>query len=696
MAQAERSLKRTVQDASDLAQPASDEIGDRIDGIYQHLYGAFRLSAFERSLSCCLREWPELTGGPKFYSYSSIAGAELHPVRYRDAIADLFRLVQRLRDEKPDWVETHPIEILESLNIVYLIQDYFSEVSQALNDEMSSQALSLCQRIESGEFTSFPAQPEGTVTRARKYDDPYFLLHAQTNAALNGINYLFRSRIPKNQARALVFVEALETLLSRVEPEEHRKGSDRLILLGTLGFHKGRLLTSRGDYEGAQTAFGYSSDAYNELLNQLRRHRDRAESLSEDEAGGSTTARDDLRGAETMALRRAALVSTLGISYISFVNGRITEALVALRSSRGVLKQNAGAIYGAFADILFYVCRRAKDCSDRAVIDEVVEGLEESYRTLEELVPETEYHHRAGVELAAALHDRARASYQHQDRESQRISDHQQALKYLTDATGYAEKAEDGHVRNPHLLAEALTLSSYIRPWLPDASNEEIEYAAADAERAASVATGNTRIRCEAMIAQGIAEFRAYQVEKEPTPRAKENEHLQRAQRYFHEALELNDGRNVRIEGVCYLNLARLCSFAPGSVALAHDHFTRWTQLKDRIEHTYCHDLAREVGKRLSANGPLLVINAEESLSYPEWEQKLREHLINSMLKNLANRIKGQSLDESRLKGLIVDSLISDLEFKRSKAYAFVGERKYYLLTRLRNLRHLPHGPKGD
>ena len=58
-------------------------------------------------------------------------------------------------------------------------------------------------------------------------------------------------------------------------------------------------------------------------------------------------------------------------------------------------------------------------------------------------------------------------------------------------------------------------------------------------------------------------------------------------------------------------------------MALAHEVFDRWLQVKDRVEHAYCHELADEVWKRLSPDGPLLVVNDEASLNYDYWEKKL-------------------------------------------------------------------------
>lgn len=131
------------------------------------------------------------------------------------------------------------------------------------------------------------------------------------------------------------------------------------------------------------------------------------------------------------------------------------------------------------------------------------------------------------------------------------------------------------------------------------------------------------------------------------------------AQESFQRALMLNRGRNARVEGVCHLKLTRLSLFDPSTVALAHDHFKRWQEIENRVEHAYCHDLARELRKQLGQDGPLLVINAETKLDYFYWEKLLLDHLLNTMLVALAEDAKRERYTEAELPGKIVNALIS-------------------------------------
>src|SRR5205085_11243538 len=99
------------------------------------------------------------------------------------------------------------------------------------------------------------------------------------------------------------------------------------------------------------------------------------------------------------------------------------------------------------------------------------------------------------------------------------------------------------------------------------------------------------------------------------------------------------------------------------------DYFNKWKEIENRVEHAFCHYMAQELSKRLGEGGPLLIINAEYSLSYPKWENKLLTHLINTMLIKLSEENGNYQYSENQRRDLIADALMKRLEFKRNKAY---------------------------
>jgi tetratricopeptide (TPR) repeat protein len=650
--------------------------------IYLKLREESRRGVFESELDCYVYECTEFDDPASFYLYDGGDPGTARKVKYREAVANLYSLVVFLNQHRREWADQHAIELLACRNLIYEISDHFLQVPPQLGAYMRSFAYQLRDQIrnnglqaEASRLVLGPsADGSDEYTRAK-------VLKTQLTAALCGVNFLYRTHSPELHQRALNIVHDIEGFVREQLPKEYTPDRPSFGLMGMAAFLRGRLLSALGDYPGAQAAFAESSDAYWLRLEQKSQF-----------FMNGYIKEEQFEETKRVTLRRASVVSALGIGYVSFINGRIARALAALSTSRLVLKNNVGAVHGAFVDILYFACRRAEKSSDRKTMDEVVAGLKNCRATLERLVPGTHYFHRAGLELATALHSRAKLSYKADDRPNERLHDHQWALELLHAAIGYAEKVEDERFRNPRLLAEALVLRSYIRLWPPIRDDQDqhlkVTQSREDAERSSSVASGNTRTRCEALIALGIAHFREYKIDRNNLDRAGQDNRLQNAQRYFREALAVNGKRNPRIEGVCYLNLAKVCSLDHGSVALAHDYFDWWKQVRDRVEHAYCHELADEVSRRLSSEGPLLVVNAEASMNHTEWEIKLKDHLVNSLLRKLAEKTRGDNIDDAHLRRLIEDGLMQDLGYGRTKALGLAKSREQALVARLQTLRH--------
>lgn len=654
----------------------------RVWEIYLHLHKLYRQGDFELELECYQYEWHELDNNAGFYDYQAPKNDitfTTKTITYKEAIENLYQLILFLEGNRQSWVREHTVEILKIKNLIYEVKDYSLAVPPELGEFFLKQAREFNELVKRNEVEHYADELRRKPSARREPDDARAQdIKAQIVAALWGASFLYRSHMHENYEVALEIVENIETYVKRELPRQHRHERASFGLIGLTMYLKGRLLLATGDYVTAQKSYAQSSDAYVARLDQKNRFY---------KIGYIN--KEQYEEKKMMTLRRAALVSALGVGYLAFISSRISKALAALRVSRAALKQNVGAVYEAYTDILFFACRRAEGSSEKQTIEEVIQGIEACRDTLSKLVPDSHYLHRAGIELAIALHYRAKSDQKTGEVTERAFADYERAMKLLEATIKHSEAVEEGHYKNQWLLTEALFIRSYIRRCLPEMTLEKkhanLFKAEEDARRARKVATGNSRMECEALIALGSVQYEQSRYYKSTKKEDDFHRKLNAAQRSFRDALMLNDGKNVRIEAVCNLKLTKLSLFDPSSVALAHDYFKRWKEIENRVEHAFCHYMAQEISGRLSQGGPLLIINAEFSLSYPAWENKLLMHLINTMLIKLSEETRKHQYNESRLRGLIADALIKRLEFKKSKAYEVIKEHRLVEQLQQRN-----------
>lgn len=651
----------------------------RVREIYAYLHKLYRQGNFELTINCYRYEWPELDNNADFYDYQppekGIRFTE-HPIKYMEAVENLYQLILFLEQNMKGWVEEREVETLKIKNLIYEVKDYSLAVPPEFGQFFLIQARKFNAQVKRNKVGNFAndearAQHEPHDGRAR-------IVKVQVIAALCGVNYLYRSHMHGKYEEALEIVENIETYVKEELPRLHRHERESFGLIGLTMYLKGRLLSASGYYDQAERAFAQSGDAYVARLDQKDEFSRR----------GYIT-REQYEEKKILTLRRAALVSALGIGYLAFISGRVSKALAALRMSRAALKQNVGAVYGAYTDILFFACRRAERSSDRQTIEEVIQGIEACRATLERLVPDSHYLHRAGIELAIALHYRMKSEQKAGEVTERAYADYARAMGLLEAAVKHSETVEEGRNKNQRLLTEALFIRSYIRRCQPEMTSarrqSNLAKAEEDARRSLKEAIGNSRMECEALIALGSVQYEQSRYYKSINKDDDAHKKLTAAQESFRAALRRNEGKNVRIEAVCYLKLTKLSLFDPSSVALAHDYFKRWKEIEKRVEHSFCHYMAQELSKQLSDDGPLLIINAESSLSYPEWNNKLLRHLINIMLITLSEETKKHQYSERDLQRLIVSALRNKLEFKKAKAYEVLKEHHLVEQLQLRN-----------
>ncbi len=667
---------------SRLQRTKDQQLEDRVCEIYSYLHRIYRQGNFELEMKCYSYEWPELENKADFYDYQA-PGNETkfteNRIKYMDAVENLYQLILFLERNVESWANEHTVKILKIKTLIYEVKDYSLAVPPELGQFFLKQAREFNEHVKREEVELFADELKGEVSARRQQEDARArVIKVQILAALCGVNHLYRSHLHGDYEEALEIVENIENYVKAELPDQHQNKRESFGVIGLTLYLKGRLLSANGDYDNAQKAYAQSSDAYIARLDQKNDFYER----------GYIT-KEQYEEKKLVTLRRAALVSALGVGYLAFINSRISKALAALRMSRAALKQNVGAVYGAYTDILFFACRRAEGSSERETIEDVIRGIEACRATLSKLVPDSHYLHRAGIELALALHYRAKSNQKAgRDADSAR-EDYTRAMQLLDSAIKHSEKDEEGRYKNQRLLTEALFIRSYIRRCMPDSAPgkrlADLSRSEEDARRSLKEAKESSRMQCEAFIALGSVQYEQSRYYKSINKEDEFHKRLNAARLSFRAALKRNDGRNVRIEAVCYLKLTKLSLFDPSGVALAHDYFNKWKQIENRVEHAFCHYMAQELSERLSEGGPLLVINAESSLNYYEWEEKLMSHLINTMMIKLSEEIGKNQNSASELRPIIADALMERLKFKRNKAYEIIKERNLVEKLRLRN-----------
>ena len=656
----------------ELGENGGQQLEAHIRKIYSHLHKIYRRGHFERELQVYGYKWPELDDTSEFYDYrppgNDIENVTKRRIKYSEAIESLYELILFLELNMQAWVRDHGVLILQIKNLIYEVTDYSLAVPPKLGQFFIDQAKMFQERARKKEVERFADELRGAVSALPEPDNTRArAIKVQIIAALCGVIYLYRSHMNLKYDEALGIVESIETYVKGDLPGQHENPRESFGLIGLTMYLKGRLLVAKGEYADAQRAFAQSSDAYIARLDQKNDFLEKG-----------LIGRRQFEDKKTVTLRRTALVSALGVGYLAFINSRISKALAALRMSRAALKQNVGEVYAAFTDVLFFACRRAEGSSERQTIEEVIKGIKVSRNTLKRLVPDSHYLHRAGIELAIALYYRVKSD-QNSDEVTKRTSeDYSNAMALLEAAIEHGKILdEQGRHKNQRLLTEGLFIRSYIRRCLPDIKPERkqsnLSKAEDDARVALDVAKENSRMQCEALIALGSVHYEQSKYHKSVNNEHESHRSLTAAERAFNRTLKLNDGKNARIEAVCYLKLAKLNLLDPSSVALAHDFFKKWKAIENRVEHAFCHYMAQDVEKRLS-EAPLMVVDAESPLTYNEWKEKLLTHFINTTLIKLSEETRNNHYDEEELLNLIAARL--KLKFTRTKAYDLIEKRK--------------------
>jgi hypothetical protein len=126
----------------------------------------------------------------------------------------------------------------------------------------------------------------------------------------------------------------------------------------------------------------------------------------------------------------------------------------------------------------------------------------------------------------------------------------------------------------------------------------------------------------------------------------------------------------------------------PRSEHFAYSHFKKWEEVRDRVEHEYCHELARQVWSRIQKEGPILILRAEDVYDHQRLDKTTKNFSIDVMLFELVTEHAGRSYnyDDETWRELLKEALSSKLGYKKSQIFQIIKDEKLGLVERVKKM----------
>jgi hypothetical protein len=632
----------------------------------------YRAGQFE-TLVGVVGEWPNAEPGNSFYELSddqdllkTLSNAvSWEP--FKKAIWNLWDLTKYVqRKAKRD--VTNSILILRCRILIYEATDYFLKVPPELETDFINYAAGLPTDVHYLEPLAVRLNDDRPFENK---DSRAKVIKVQLIAALCGVNAKYRKHNSLDAMSAEDILQRLTTFIENELPNLHDDPRPSFGLLALAWYLKGRILSSRDLFAESRKAFRRSADAY------VARLRQKEEFLLDGKLKPEA-----YREKVSVTIRRTALVTAFGDGYLAFVNSRIADALESLTLARAALAQNSGRVYITYVDMLHYACLCAQHSSNPQTLDEVIKGLGRCRLTFNELVPNSHYFHRAGLRLAAALFYRALLS------PDNKKSDYEKGLGYIDAAIDYAGEIRENKPRNPHLLSTAqiaksrVLISEYqsLSETEPTGAIQCLIEAEVLANRADQFSAGFIEKKLEANTTLGEVYMCLAQANRSDPEKFKV--YFDKALFALRAALEINRHENIRIEGVCFLQLSKLCLLNPNTEVLAYDYFQQWEKIKDNVEHEYCRVMARDLEAKLGV--PFFLIRGSDSLNSEDRRKQLEEFLLDRAMKMFVAANLGRDPKDPKLRRLLEQHLEDVLGYSDSKVYKMLKE--FDLMKKLQTL----------
>lgn len=653
--------------------------------------------------------------------------------RINDVARGLYDLARTLLLQSPHLFLNSFCLPIRALALAYEIRDYLLIVSKEESQFFVNWAEQIAPDIDAHVKDNYPVGDQAERLRLTKN---------LIIISLCGINELYRRHHAHAYEQALGLLKSIESYLHGPLLDSQKQKS--LGLTGLTNYLIGRVTFALGR-PNASKAFLVSTEAYANRVYQKEAARDRGEISAQ-----------EYEEARLVSLRRSALAAALGTGYIAMSRSRVTEALQSVTLARGVLKQNCGQVYAAYTEFIYAQAKRALGSSDLKELRQVKNLFRRCARDFEQLVPNSHYPCRVQVERAILCHYSAQCHeliYQEQSKLKQDkfskehvrqrlFKFYDKGIDLLTKAIEYAQ-ADTGvlgrEMRNPRMLAEALYLRSHLRRYqskLCDDPSDKMTLALEDARKALKHAEGMRQLECEAYITLGAAysalatsalttklpgseeegdalknssplllnvnRSRAASVEQTGEIQMRSFQELREdAKDKFINALKLNEGNNPRVSADCYLHLSQLALLTPTTYPDARTYYKKYQEeVGPFVDHAYCHNVARDIERRLDESGQFFFVDVRESLNVDYWNAKVREYLINETLNQLASsprrqdvlaakrasarkrgaskstRLANKNSQEGRttVKSILADELVNSLGVSRATAYNWIDD----------------------
>ena len=654
-----------------------EHLVQQLEGNFLCLYRQYRLGGFEYPIGYLYRWQPdEPRPEVQFYALYDDLARNIRPqlkegdISFEAAINDLYRLTLYVECSRSDIAKSQAVLLLRCKCLIYEATDYILNVPP----ELGTFFIQCAER--------FPHQPKEVERQAEELNGAPFankdernkVIKIQLIAALCGTNQLYRKHGASAYERALQLLEKIIHYIIDELPQQHEQQRESFGLIGLSQYLLGRVLSGKGAFTESRKAFRRSAEAYVARLRQKEEFlRDGRIRPHEHEEKVSVT------------LRRAALVTAFGDGYLSFVNGHITRSLESLTLARAALSRNSGLVYLTYVDMLYWACQRAAHSCEGTIIENVIRELSKCREKFRELVPNSHYFHRAGIQLAIALYYRAKLP-------TATGSEYGEGMRYLDEAIAYAGHRIDGEPRNPHLLATVLvTRSRFLSSRYhqnkrldQQTAHQYLLEAEKDALEARELSSGIKEMESESWAILGdvytdLAALHKSRKEKFYT-------HFDKALDALQQALKENQGENIRIDALCYLRLTKLCLLNPHSKLLAYEYFGHWKKIEGEVEYQYWKVMARGLERKLG--GPFLLIKAWDSLNYEHWEKLLSKFLLEEALKKFVAAHEGRYYKLDKLHSLLANYLRLEMGFGKTKVSQLIRDEE--LMKKIVRMRARP------
>jgi tetratricopeptide (TPR) repeat protein len=489
-----------------------------------------------------------------------------------------------LHKHQAQLLEKYEGEVFEARALVYEVLDYFNEIEEAQ---------SLIAESEQLIHKELKLEIIGTSNEN--------LIKGKVRFICAGINELYKAReYDKAEKLATPLYEFVtQKLVSTNNP-----------YWGTIGlitYIQGKIYRGLSRYNDAIGKYMESCEAYHK----------RSE-LKEDELN------------RNFSQWKIGISMGLGLGFTHLRRGFIDLALQCLIPARVLLIERGGKYHQTYLNQLIASAKRCEAGStNKKLLDEAIELLKRCEKNFDN--GHDEDRHRASLELALAYYHYGKS---------------EECRNSLKEIEMYASQYNKYKLHIQALIAQ----SHMMRRWKQPEKAEEIAREALKIQDAEKY----TEVYCEALLAYG----QALEALGDALPKSKELEKLpeeyDKARLQYEKALaRLNplDKKqnqtvtNPKISAMSHLLLTKL-SLKEYKFSDAERHYKQWQKLKLSIKHTFIHEVAQDLGIRISEIEKPFIITSEDLFESSKPGKKLRRFkddlhrwlVIQTKRKNLSQR----------------------------------------------------------